>query len=174
MGVCCSKYADAINDASNELEGKKLGTIYVIYCKSNSDLFYIGSTFQTLKSRWNGHKSGYKKYDNMKLYECMKNNGGIDNFNIEKLDCIICEIDYLRRLEGKFIQFLKSPLNKRIDGRTKTEYYIDNRNDILNNKKKYDNTHKQQKKQYNDTHKQQRKQYDHNRYLLNKQHKNSI
>ena len=38
------------------------GTVYKIICKLDSDIVYIGSTFNSTRNRWQVHKNDYKKY----------------------------------------------------------------------------------------------------------------
>ena len=67
----------------------KKGTIYKIIC-AISDEVYIGSTFNTLRNRWQHHKSRYTKYlennenGNFSIFPYFKKYG-IDKFKIIKI-----------------------------------------------------------------------------------------
>jgi len=63
------------------------GHIYIITCTQNPNIFYIGSTFNQLRYRMQGHKNKFKAYMNGKqkkacsIYKYFKTYG-IENFNI--------------------------------------------------------------------------------------------
>jgi len=61
--------------------------IYKIFCKSNPNEFYIGSTIN-INSRIKQHKRDYNSVKNgkSKLYTFIRNNGGINNFEVEILE----------------------------------------------------------------------------------------
>lgn len=139
------------------------GKIYVVRCKYNTDLRYIGSTISTLEDRFSRHK----KDKNCSLYKYV--NGDWDNWFIELYENYPCKNTYhLERREGE-VQREIATINKCIAGRTKKEYHEDNHEKILekdrqyykNNREKclaykkqsyYDNREKmleQQKKHYN-------------------------
>ena len=83
----------------------KKGTIYKIIC-CVSDEIYIGSTFNTLRNRWQQHKSIYRKWINNNNYSkiCIAiypyfKKYGIENFKIIKVKDYVC-VDR-RHLESK-------------------------------------------------------------------------
>ncbi len=114
--------------------------IYKI-CSNLTDKYYIGSTTQTLAQRLTKHTSDYRQYlkDN--------NNGYTSSFEIIKLgDYYITLIEVnnfnnrqqLFRREGEIIKLnINNIVNKQITGRTDAEYYIDNKEHLLEKKKQY-------------------------------------
>ncbi len=61
-------------------------SIYIIKNKIN-DKVYIGQTKGTINKRWNGHKSRANKGSNLVIHSAMRLHG-IENFNIELLECV--------------------------------------------------------------------------------------
>ena len=95
------------------------GKIYSVRNIIDDDV-YIGSTCSSLSQRMVKHRSDSKRLK-MRLYDKMQEIG-VDNFYIELVEEHPCDnIEQLRRREGELIR-LMGTLNKRIDGRTKTEY----------------------------------------------------
>jgi hypothetical protein len=65
------------------------GTVYKIICYLDSDIIYIGSTFNSLRNRWQEHKYDFRKYlDGKKscvsIYPYFEKYG-IENFKIIKI-----------------------------------------------------------------------------------------
>jgi hypothetical protein len=136
------------------------GKIYKIIC-NETGLVYIGSTTEpTLARRLAGHKGSYKSYlngkgNNVLSFKVLEN----DNYYIELICNAPCNSrDELNAIEGKYIRENEC-VNKKIEGRTKKQYYIDNSDKI----KQYriDNTDKikQYKKQYRTDNADKIKQY---------------
>jgi hypothetical protein len=127
--------------------------IYLIKCRLDNNLIYVGSTIQTLKQRWNEHKTRYKiesdKEYNKLLYIKMREIG-IENFYIELYEIFNYDCKpQLRHKEGEIIKNIGS-LNMCIAGRKKEDY----------------------DKEYNEKHKEQRQQYRlHNKEKLKEQKK---
>lgn len=103
--------------------------IYEIYDKSNPEHRYIGSTKNTLNSRLIDHKTLSKQYldGNLSKYctshEIIKNN----NYDIRILNTIsVNNKNELHNLEG-FYQRTMNCVNRHIEGRTKKQYYQDNK-----------------------------------------------
>ena len=122
------------------------------------------------------------KKQHLPLYKAFREHG-IDNFFIELIEKCPCnDKDELRKTEGEYIQTLKPTLNVRVAGRTKSEYYndnkettkayyidneehfsqkakeyyIDNKEYLREHKKQYDETNQEsikEKKQYTDNNK---------------------
>lgn len=124
------------------------GKIYAI--KSHeTDEVYIGSTTKDLQNRFVKHKSTYKAYKKgIRKYTT-------SSFSIlEHNDCYIELIELcpcnsrteLNRREGEIIKATQNTVNKFIAGRTNSEYYIDNKEHVKIQTKKYRNTHKAEKK----------------------------
>ena len=103
----------------------QFGKIYTI--RSNiTPLVYVGSTCQRhLSSRMTGHRSKFKAYKNGRYHYC----AAFDIFEVDE-NCYIelyeyypCNTDLeLRKREGEIIRQLDC-CNKHIAGRTKNEYY---------------------------------------------------
>ena len=157
------------------------GKIYLVKCKYNKDLIYIGSTKKTLGERLNGHRNSTKK-NSTSLHNVVQ--GDWDNWYIELYENYPCYNKYqLRRREGEVIRLIAT-INKCVAGRTKTEYRQDNRDRILEREKQYrqDNRDRilEQKKNYaNDNRdkilEKDRKYYQNNRdKILQKQKENII
>ena len=132
----------------------KEGTIYILMKDEN---IYIGSTTQDLKKRMYTHKRDSQTKNN-KLYNYIRESGGIQNFNILTVEKITVE-------------------NKK-DLLIKEQYYKDlckNTNDfiILNSYECYLNINSNSRKEYNNIYSktQKRKEYLKTYY---RQHKNKI
>ena len=112
----------------------KFNTSMIYSIRSNAtDKYYIGSTTQILCKRFSDHKMNYKAY--------LKGTGGfttsfkileLGDAYIELLEEINCDNrNQLEKREGELIREHKNNcVNRCIAGRTKQEYYIDNK-DIL-------------------------------------------
>jgi hypothetical protein len=103
----------------------KNGKIYTIRSYQTEDI-YIGSTLQTLTKRLSKHKRSYKSWKNGKYhyvssFELIK----YDDVYIELIELFPCSSKMeLNRREGQLIRSIDC-VNKRIEGRTKQEYYQD-------------------------------------------------
>jgi hypothetical protein len=147
-----------------------------IYCirSHQTDKIYIGSTTQTLAQRFGKHKAlNCSSREIMKFEDCY----------IELLENYTCtDKNELNRREGELIR-LHDCINKNIAGRTSTEYYLDNKEQINEKTKQYYQDNKQeileQSKQYREDNKteikEQKKQYYENNieafYEKNKQYR---
>ncbi len=92
-----------------------------------SDKVYIGSTELTLKERLRIHEKGFKQYQNGKFhyltsFDILKNN----DYEITSIEEITDEATVLKR-EQYYIHQHANAVNKNIPGRTKQEYYQDNK-----------------------------------------------
>ena len=108
-----------------------------IYCIRNwvDDDIYVGSTCQPLSKRMAWHRQSIRtqKKKHYKIYQKI-NDVGIENFYIELIENYPCgSKEELMRKEGEIIRTLNPLLNKRIEGRTRNEYYEDNK-DIIKEK----------------------------------------
>jgi hypothetical protein len=146
------------------------GKIYTIKNKNDTSLIYVGSTIQTLSTRFTKHKNDYKnKKYNSKLYDTVNNDW--TDWYIELYELYPCDNKTeLCKKEGEIIQEI-STLNKNIAGRTQKEYILNNRK-ILNEKAKQyylDNKEKilEQNKQYYLNNKEKIKEQN-KQYRLNK------
>jgi len=119
-----------------------------------TNMVYIGSTTQSLAKRIGEHRRNYRKYligkfHNVSSFEIIKYK---DNY-IEITEEYSCQNKMeLERREGQIIRITENCINKRIAGRTKQQYRIDNADKIKRNNKQYriDNadTIKRNNKQY--------------------------
>jgi hypothetical protein len=109
--------------------------VYKIW-STQGDKIYVGSTTkQYLSQRMEKHRSDYKcwKDENSKRTSSFKlfEEYGLENCFIELIEAKECNSkDELHRLEGKYIRELNC-INKNIAGRTKQEYYDDNREQLI-------------------------------------------
>ena len=114
----------------------KNGKIYCIYNYVNSEV-YVGSTCSSLSKRMSEHRNNARTSAKMRhyaLYESMREHG-FDTHCIELYELYPCETKMeLHRREGEVIREIGT-LNKRIEGRSKEEFYNDNY-DRINHKKK--------------------------------------
>ena len=129
------------------------GKIYTIRSYI-SDEVYVGSTTQTLSIRMAKHRTGYKAFMNgtgkyVSSFEILK----YDDAYIELVKLNPCNSkSELDAVEGKYIREMDC-INKNIPGRTKAEYYIDNRNKIKEQKAQYYIDNKASITEYRKTHK---------------------
>ena len=124
------------------------GKIYTIRCRTDDTLIYVGSTIQPLSVRIGGHKIRSRdiKYQNMIVYKTINNNW--DDWYIELYEEYPCENkEQLCKREGEVIREIGT-LNILVAGRTRQEYYQDNRNELLKIKKEYYENNKEKLKEY--------------------------
>lgn len=94
---------------------------------------YIGSTIQTLKRRFNGHKADSKRNNNTSKIV-------IDSGDavIELIELFACDSKgELERREGEIQKATLNCCNYNIAGRTNKEYYIDNVDKVKEKQTKY-------------------------------------
>jgi hypothetical protein len=143
------------------------GRIYQIV-NDVDDEVYVGSTCDKLANRLHGHRShiNSKRFENIRLYQHMRNIG-VEHFRVELIEYYPCETkDELHAREGQFIRE-RGTLNGRIEGRTLTQYYEDNKEVIAEKTKQYYESNKEvlveKAKQYREAHKneivEKKKQY---------------
>ena len=140
-----------------------------IYCIRNDvdDDIHVGSTTQPLSKRmaWHRNKSTTEKGRKyMKICRKMFEYG-FDNFYIELIEEYPCEnVEQLHKREGEIIREWKPILNKKIEGRTRQEYYDDNKEKIKDNAKHYYQENKDKilvyHKKYREDNKEYLKEYD--------------
>jgi len=136
--------------------------IYRIVCKDPTIKdCYIGETTD-FKSRKSKHKSTcnniQNKDYNCNVYQFIRNNGGWNNWDMIQIEHYnaIDKLDAHKR-ERYWIETLKSTLNMIIPSRSEKEYYVDNRSKILNYKKIYHQTHKDERNEYNKKYREEHK-----------------
>ena len=99
-------------------------SIYKVYSEEDETKVYYGSTKTRLCNRLSQHKYDYQKYLN-------KERTYITSFEIIKLGKVKIELVeecFLSKLKEREAYYIKNfaCVNKRIPGRTKKEYYLDN------------------------------------------------
>jgi len=158
----------------------KDGKIYTIRCRNDDTLIYVGSTTQPLYKRFWKHKTDSNNHTNNLLYNTV--NSDWTNWYIELYELYSCNSKMeLGKKEGEVIREIGT-LNSRIEGRTKKQYYQENKDsikekrelkyqqekdDILEKKKQYHQENKdyilEKKKQYHQENKdyilEKKKQY---------------
>ena len=118
-----------------------LGKIYTLRCKDNATLIYVGSTINTLATRYSRHKYNSKKdqYKNNKLYSTV--NGDWKNWFIQLEEEFPCSCrSELEQKESTYIRNIAT-LNTHIPCRDNKErrkdYYQNNKDKILKYRKEY-------------------------------------
>ena len=105
---------------------------------------YIGSTIDSLSKRMAKHRQSSNPTSSKSLFDEF----GKNNCKIELIETYPCNSkDELKRREGFFIQAIEC-VNKRVEGRTRVEYYRDNQDSILENKHQYYEENKEKAKTY--------------------------
>lgn len=117
--------------------------IYKLYSPSKN-LTYIGSTIEPLSTRLAKHIYNYKAYkqDNAKLYLTAYLVLDCEDYKIELLEDYACNNkQQLLKKEGEYI-IANECVNKHIAGRTKKEWCEDNKQHLIEFRKKYKEEHK--------------------------------
>lgn len=112
--------------------------IYTIRCVNDENDIYVGSTIQDyLCQRFAVHMQACRKgSNNCLLYSRMRENG-MQNWYIELYEAFPCNNkDELLKREGEIIRQIGT-LNSNIAGRSVKDWYIDNKETILNRMKGY-------------------------------------
>ena len=112
---------------------------------------YIGSTTESLSQRMARHRSQYRDYQKgSKMFVCsfrLFEEYSLENCKIELVEYYKCETkEELLKREGEIIRTAEC-INKNIAGRDKKQHYQDNREEILNQHKKYRDEHKIEKQE---------------------------
>ena len=116
----------------------KQGKIYCIRSHQCQEV-YVGSTTETLSRRMSAHRCMFKRYNDGKgnyltAFELMK----YSDCYIELIEYFSCNTRAeLNAREGKWIRETDCCVNKRIEGRTRTEYLLDNKEATRKQKAKY-------------------------------------
>ena len=138
--------------------------IYKFVCNdlSVSDI-YVGSTTD-IRRRKAQHKqtcnNESNKNHNFKIYQIMRANGGFSNWTMLQIENFPCNNKAESSVrERHWLELLSATMNTQIPSRTQTEYYIDNKESILENKKEYYIDNKEQKQQYYIDNKESIQQY---------------
>lgn len=115
----------------------KTGCVYAIQCKSNDNL-YIGSTIiynQRLK-RHRDRLNGLVDGGDCKLYNMMRENGGLDNHDIFPFEEDVPQ-ELLKYREQFYMDLLEPNMNTNNAVRTREEYLRQRREEYLRHKTKY-------------------------------------
>ena len=155
------------------------GTVYKIICYLDSDIIYIGSTFNSLRNRWQEHKSDFRKYLDGKnscisIYPYFEKYG-IENFKIIKVKEYECyrqnrsDMRHLNVYEALWINKTKGCVNKvvpfYIQKLSNKQYREQNKEQIRKQRKTYREQNKDELKI------QKKKFYDENRHKILQQKK---
>jgi len=119
------------------------GKIYLVKCKKNPKLKYIGSTFHQLEERFGRHKIDKK----CSLYKYV--NGDWDNWYIELYEDYPCKNRHILELRETEVQKQIANINKNLARRTKKQRYQDNREKILEQRKQYQQDNREKILEYN-------------------------
>ncbi len=138
-----------------------IGKVYIIYStiEGQNDI-YIGSTFDSLESRWSKHKYEFNiNYIKSCTSQIIFEKYGIENCKIICVEELATDDqNELKKLEGSY-QRIMPCVNRCIAGRTQKEYYQENKEELSKKQKIYFDIHKEeilQKQQiYRDTHKEE-------------------
>jgi hypothetical protein len=124
-----------------------IGRIYKIV-SSECDGVYIGSTTMQLNARFNAHKCHYKRYvagkhRYMTSFEILK-------FADAKMELVHEGLfdgkKDLEQFEGNTIRTTPNAVNKNVVGRSKPEYYQDNKETLLQKQHQYDEANREAKR----------------------------
>ena len=147
----------------------KKAKIYKITNDYNDEI-YVGSTCDTLVKRFNRHKKSSKEEaKNKSPFYTLVNEIGFDRFRIQLICNYPCEDKYqLRQKEGEYIRQMGT-LNKRIEGRTKLQYYDENKVQIQTANKIYRIEKKEKLMQYRQLNKDKLNEYNKQYRIENKE-----
>jgi FtsZ-interacting cell division protein YlmF len=138
------------------------GKIYTVRCYDDDLLIYVGSTIDKLSARMAKHRCA--KNCSLSQYVIENFNGDWKKWYIELYEEYPCNNkELLEKREGEITRLIGS-LNQNIAGRTKKEYYEDNKEKLLEQKKQYRNDNKEKikkkHKKYYENNKEHKAEYD--------------
>ena len=128
------------------------GKIYKIVCDTTK-LVYIGSTCQEyLCKRLAAHRRGFVTWKEGRTsfvtsYKVLENN----NYSIVLLELVNCQTKDELVARERFHIEANDCVNKQHPSRTRTEYYQDNKEKIIEKVKQYYQDNKEKKKEYRDS-----------------------
>ena len=137
--------------------------IYKIINDALPDLVYYGSTVNTLSKRFGQHKKKSNICSSKQLFDC---DVKPQIFLVESFPCN--SKDELKAKERWYIEN-NVCVNKNIPNRTSTEYYIDNKEKILENQKQYYEDNKEKITVYRLDNKEKINEYDKQYKIDNKE-----
>jgi hypothetical protein len=160
--------------------------IYKIFSNMDSSICYVGSTTNiNLSRRMAKHRDHYKQWKEGKITKTTSfdlfEQFGVENCIIELIELFPCNSkDELSKKEGEYIRLLNC-VNRKIQGRTKKEYYEDNKerrhNNYINNMEKikeYRFINKDRRSEYNKQYRQDNLKQISERQQKQRQEKNKI
>ena len=132
--------ASTSTDNSSDSEKRYTGYIYNLINNLTGEVFYTGSTTQSLKRRLSNHKS-YSFNETQNDFYSTKSRYireiGRDNFRIEMLTTFEDVIQYEKsKLEKYYMEQNGKNSNTQVPGRSMKEYYYDNIEEIKEKKNK--------------------------------------
>ena len=138
------------------------GKIYVVKCKYDNTLVYVGSTIMTLDERFKKHKIN----NFCSLYQYVNDIGDDwNNWYIELYEDYPCKNKYILEKRETEVQRQIATINKQFARRSKKEYREDNREKLSEQHKQYHQDNREKRLE-------RMKQYDQdNREKLSEQHK---
>ena len=160
------------------------GHVYIIFCHVNPKIYYVGSTFNQLKQRWNKHKNSNNDCSIKKYFDKY----GIENFSIKLIKSYNVyrehskDNKHLRAYEQLWINKFRNscnifhsfnPLKKEQKTRTNKEWYENNKKKNIEIKKEYYKNNKEKilekaKEKYTKNNKEQIKKKSKEYYENNK------
>ena len=153
------------------------GRIYKIepICEHDENEVYYGSTCQLLCKRMDTHRSGYTswkagKHNKTSSYELFEKYG-VENCKIYLVELYPCETkEELFAREGYHTKNNKC-VNRMVAGRTRKQYYEDNKETILEQhkpyKREYNNKNLQKIQEYNKQYHEKNKEYKQTKNVCN-------
>lgn len=127
---------------------------YIIYCKSNASISYIGQTTDiNLRKRCHKENCNNANIDayHFKIYQTIRLNGGWDNWIMEQLS-------YQKGLTDLEARVTEQILLNDLGNLNEIKAYT-SKEDLQKYNKEYRETHKEHIKEYRETHKEQYKKY---------------
>jgi len=145
------------------------GKIYKIVDNTNGNI-YIGSTIKKyLSSRLALHKSNYKRFLEGKVKTCCSCKLIFENndYDIILLELVNCNSNDELKARERYYMENNDCVNKNITGRTRKEYYKDNKEEIKEKSLKYYNENKDKVLEKNKNY------YNKNKDIISQQIKNN-
>ena len=141
--------------------------IYTIRNRNNPDDVYVGSTTQSyLCQRMASHMQSFREGRKCLLYQRMHDTD-ISDWYIELYEAYPCNsIDELLKREGEVIRQIAT-LNKNIAGRTDREWYIDNKDILVEKKKNYYKNNRERRLAYQNDYNRKKKEALNNEEIIN-------
>jgi hypothetical protein len=128
-------------------------SFYLIFCKNeNITDKYVGHTTNFKIRKYHHKRNSLNKKSknyNLKVYDCIRANGGLDNWEMVEIEKCSCEnVIEAKAIEAFWIKTLETSLNDCIPLRTQKDHYEENKEYKLNYQKAYAIEHKEEIKEY--------------------------